>query len=321
MNLNPCLVFALAAALPVIAYLLCVLRRMRAQLALIRDALEDIKGGNLNRRALAGESDSTRQICYDINEIAINSQSRLIRQKQSEQAYKRLMTSLSHDVKTPLASLVGYLEAVESGMVTGAEKDQYLQVAMQKAQHLKNFVEALFEWVKLDAGEQVFHFETCDLNELSRDIVADWIPVFERGGFAYEIDIPETEFSVRVDLNAYTRILNNLFQNAITHSGGDRLIFKIAEDDTRAVITVADNGKGIAAADLPHVFERMYQGDQSRAAKGNGLGLSIAKELVAIQKGSIRVNSPPHAGTIFTVTLGGAGGSGLYTKNVPESDR
>ena len=82
----------------------------------------DIKSGNLNRRVLVRESDMTKQICYDINEIAMSSQSRLIQQKQSEQAYKRLMTSLSHDVKTPLASLVGYLEAVESKMVTGAAR-------------------------------------------------------------------------------------------------------------------------------------------------------------------------------------------------------
>lgn len=86
--------------------------------------------------------------------------------KQSEQAYKRLMTSLSHDVKTPLASLFGYLDAVENGLVAGEEKEAYIHVAVEKACHLKHFVEALFEWVKLDAKEQVFHFELCDFNEL-----------------------------------------------------------------------------------------------------------------------------------------------------------
>lgn len=68
------------------------------------------------------------------------------------------MTSLSHDVKTPLASLVGYLEAIEKGLVTGAERDEYIHVASDKANRLKDFVIALFEWVKLDAGEQIFHF-------------------------------------------------------------------------------------------------------------------------------------------------------------------
>lgn len=118
MDINVYLFIVIALMLLIIMYLLFVLRRVRTQLALIKDALEDIKGGNLNRRILAGENDMTKTICYDINKIAVNSQAQLIRQRQSEQAYKRLMTSLSHDVKTPLASLVGYLEAVENKIVT-----------------------------------------------------------------------------------------------------------------------------------------------------------------------------------------------------------
>lgn len=107
------------------------------------------------------------------------------------------MTSLSHDVKTPLASLVGYLEAIESGLVTGQEKDEYIHVASDKAHRLKDFVTALFEWVKLDAKEQIFHFELLDINELSRNMIADWIPILENAGLNYDIEIPETEYSIR----------------------------------------------------------------------------------------------------------------------------
>ena len=269
MELNLYLLLALLIALLVIGYLLAKLHRVRGQLSLIKDALADIKNGNLNRRVLARESDLTKQICYDINEIAMSSQSRLIQQKQSEQAYKRLMTSLSHDVKTPLASLVGYLEAVESKMVTGADQEEYIRVAMEKAHHLKDFVTALFEWVKLDAGEQIFHFEVCDLNELSRNIMADWVPLLESHDLTYEIEIPETEYMTRVDPTAYTRILNNLLQNILTHSGARQVTLTVTETEQQAKIIVADNGKGISAADLPHIFERMYQCDHSRSAKGN----------------------------------------------------
>lgn len=297
------LLLSLLIALLVISYLLGKLHRVRGQLFLIRDALNDIKAGNLNRRVLVRESDLTKQICYDINEIAMSSQSRLIQQKQSEQAYKRLMTSLSHDVKTPLASLVGYLEAVESKMVTGAEKEEYIRVAMEKAHHLKDFVTALFEWVKLDAGEQIFHFEVCDLNELSRDIMADWVPLLENHDLSYEIEIPETEYMTRVDSTAYTRILNNLLQNILTHSDASKVFLTVTETEQQAKIVVADNGNGIAASDLPHIFERMYQCDHSRSAKGNGLGLSIAKELVSIHKGTITAASVPGNGTTFIIIL------------------
>ena len=303
MDVNLYLLLALLATLLVIAYLLTRLHRVRGQLSLIKDALMDIKSGNLNRRVLVRESDMTKQICYDINEIAMSSQSRLIQQKQSEQAYKRLMTSLSHDVKTPLASLVGYLEAVESKMVTGAEQEEYIRVAAEKAHHLKEFVTVLFEWVKLDAGEQIFHFELCDLNEISRNIMADWVPLLESHDLTYEIEIPETEYMTRVDSTAYTRILNNLLQNILTHSVASQVSLTVTETEQQAKIVVADNGKGISASDLPHIFERMYQCDHSRAAKGNGLGLSIAKELVSVHKGTITAASVPGAGTTFIIML------------------
>lgn len=303
MEISMYLLLALAAALLVIWFLLARLHRIRGQLSLIRDALADMKAGNLNRRVLAQENDLTMQICYDINEIALDSQSRLIRQKQSEQAYKRLMTSLSHDVKTPLASLVGYLEAVESNMVTGAEQEEYIQVAAEKAHHLKAFVSALFEWVKLDAGEQIFHFELCDLNELSRGIMADWVPLLENSGFTYEVYIPEEEYMTRVDPTAYTRILNNLLQNILIHSVASQVSLTVTETEQQAEITVVDNGKGIDAFELPHIFDRMYQCDHSRSTKGNGLGLSIAKELVSVHKGTITAASVPGSGTKFTITL------------------
>ncbi|OAA91368.1 sensor histidine kinase [Clostridium coskatii] len=303
MNMSVYLLFALVFALLIIAYLVSILWRVQTQLTLIKDALEDIKNGNLNRRVLATESDMTRQICYGINEIALSSQSRLIQQKQSEQAYKRLMTGLSHDVKTPLASLVGYLEAIESKIVVGKEKDEYIHVASDKAQHLKHFVENLFEWVKLDSGEQVFHFEIFDLNELSRNIIADWISILENSHFEYEFDIPETEYSMRIDANAYTRILNNLLQNIITHSGGDNMSLRIFENKQQVKIVITDNGKGISSDNLPHIFERMYQCDHSRAAKGNGLGLAITKELLSVHNGTITADSTLGMGTVFTILL------------------
>ncbi|MCC0679156.1 HAMP domain-containing histidine kinase [Clostridioides sp. ES-S-0005-03] len=301
--MNVYLLFAFALALIIIVYLISILWRVRTQLALIKYALEDIKNGNLNRRVLTRKSDITRQICYDINEIAINSQSQLIQQKQSEQAYKQLMISLSHDVKTPLASLVGYLEAIETDIVVGEEKDEYIHVAYNKAQHLKHFVENLFEWVKLDSREQIFHFELFDLNELSRNIIADWVPILEKCHFEYEIDIPETEYAMHIDVNAYTRILNNLLQNIIRHSDGDKVTLRIFENEQQVKIVVEDNGKGISSDNLPHIFERMYQCDHSRSSKGNGLGLAIVKELINVHKGTITANSTIDMGTIFTILL------------------
>lgn len=303
MDINIYLLLGLVLSLLVTIYLIGKLFRVRQQLSFISDALQDLKGGNLNRRVLTQENDMTKQICYDINEIAMNSQIRLIQQKQAEQGYKRLMTSLSHDVKTPLASLVGYLEAIENGLVTGSEKDEYTHVAFEKANRLKDFVATLFEWVKLDAGEQIYHFDVIEINELSRNIIAEWVPILESAGMEYHIDISEGDCFVRADSNAYTRIMNNLLQNVVVHSNATRLTLCISNDEQRIKITVADNGRGISSNELPHIFERMYQCDRSRSAQGNGLGLSIAKELVNAHKGTITATSVPGTETTFTVLL------------------
>lgn len=301
--MNTYLLIAVVLALVIIACLVYKLYHINEQISFIKEVLVDIKSGNLNRRILVQENDITKQICYDINQIAINNQSQLIHQKQSEQAYKRLMTSLSHDVKTPLASLVGYLEAVESQIVIGKEKDEYIHVASEKAQHLKHFVEHLFEWVKLDSGEQIFHFEILDLNELTRDIMTDWILILENSHFEYEVEIPEEEYQVRIDINAYTRIINNLLQNIIVHSEGNKMMLRVLKDQQRIKVIITDNGKGIASDKLPHIFERLYQCDNSRSTKGNGLGLAITKELVNAHKGTITANSILNHGTEFILSF------------------
>lgn len=303
MDINIYLLLGLVIAILLIIILANKLYHIHEQISFIKDVLIDLKAGNLNRRILVRENDITKQICYDINKMAINNQAQLIRQKQSEQAYKRLMTSLSHDVKTPLTSLSGYLEAVENKIVVGEEKDEYIHVAFEKSQYLKQFVENLFAWVKLDSGEQVFHFEQVDLNELTRYILADWILILENNHFAYKVDIPEKECLIRLDVHAYTRIINNLLQNIIVHSEGNRMMLRIMEDPQCVQIIIADNGKGIPSKDLSQIFERLYQCDDSRSVKGNGLGLAITKELIHVHKGTITVNSIPNVKTEFLISF------------------
>lgn len=267
----------------------------------IQKALEDIGAGNLNRRIVTRGPQAIRSIGYGINKIVQQSQQSAIQQKHHEQAYKQLITNLSHDIKTPLASLTGYLEAVENGLVVGQEKEEYLQTAYERAGALRSFVEKLFEWVKLDAGEQKLQIEPLDLCEISRQYVAEWIGPLESSGFSYAIEIPEETWLADLDKNAYKRIVNNLCENVLRHSHGTQFRFCLIPDARQATIRVSDNGTGISADDLPHVFDRLYQCDPSRTAPGNGLGLSITKELVVAMGGTIQVQSFPDHETTFTI--------------------
>ena len=293
------LLLALLATLLVIAYLLTRLHRVRSQLSLIKDALMDIKSGNLNRRVLVRESDMTKQICYDINEIAMSSQSRLIQQKQSEQAYKRLMTSLSHDVRTPLTTLIGYLDAAHKGLVTGKDRDDYIETARRKAHDLKEYIDVLFDWFKLNSNEFALEIQSVEAAELTRNILIDWIPIFEDKQVDYDIDIPEQPVRVRLDMDSYMRIINNLIQNVIAHSHADKIKISLSKKENSMELLLADNGVGIEKEDLKHIFERLYKCDKGRSEKGSGLGLSIVHQLVEKMGGSITVESLPGKGTEF----------------------
>lgn len=220
----------------------------------IQKALEDIGAGNLNRRIVTRGPQAIRSIGYGINKIVQQSQQSAIQQKRHEQAYKQLITNLSHDIKTPLASLTGYLEAVENGLVVGQEKEEYLQTAYERAGALRSFVEKLFEWVKLDAGEQKLQIEPLDLCEISRQYMAEWIGPLESSGFSYTIEIPEETWLADLDKNAYKRIVNNLCENVLRHSHGTQFRFCLIPDARQATIRVSDNGTGISADDLPHVL-------------------------------------------------------------------
>ena len=129
----------------------------------------------------------------------------------------------------------------------------------------------------------------------------EWIGPLESSGFSYTIEIPEETWLADLDKNAYKRIVNNLCENVLRHSHGTQFRFCLVPDARQAMIRISDNGTGISADDLPHVFDRLYQCDPSRTTPGNGLGLSITKELVVAMGGAIQVQSSPDHETTFTI--------------------
>lgn len=211
------------------------------------------------------------------------------------------MTSLSHDVRTPLTTLIGYLDAAHKGIVTGKDKDEYVEIARRKAHDLKEYIDVLFDWFKLNSDEFVLLIDPVEAVELTRNILIDWIPIFEDKQIDYSIDIPEQPFRVRLDPDAYMRVLNNLIQNVIVHSHADKINISLSNQDGNMKIVVADNGVGIEKDDLKHIFERLYKCDKGRSEKGSGLGLSIVHQLVEKMNGTITAESTPGNGTMFAL--------------------
>jgi len=142
-----------------------------------------------------------------------------------------------------------------------------------------------------------------EITEQTRNILIDWIPIFEDKQIEYVIEIPERPFRVKLDLDGYARILNNLIQNVISHSQADKIEFTLLQQDRNVKIILSDNGIGIDKEDLKHIFERLYKCDKGRSEKGSGLGLSIAHQLATKMGGRITAESTPGKGTVFTVLI------------------
>ena len=270
-------------------------------LFLFRLRLPLFKAGNGNRRILSATDEFTASIAYEVNDIVSSYEKELSSFRQAEEVNKQLMTSLSHDVRTPLTTLIGYLDAAHKGIVTGKDKDEYVEIARRKAHDLKEYIDVLFDWFKLNSDEFVLLIDPVEAVELTRNILIDWIPIFEDKQIDYSIDIPEQPFRVRLDPDAYMRVLNNLIQNVIVHSHADKINISLSNQDGNMKIVVADNGVGIEKDDLKHIFERLYKCDKGRSEKGSGLGLSIVHQLVEKMNGTITAESTPGNGTMFAL--------------------
>ena len=293
----------LSVVIAVLAVLTSIflVRRVKKQITEMTDALVDVKNGNGNRRILSATNELTAPLAYEINEIVVSYESRLSIVRQTEETNRQLMTSLSHDVRTPLTTLIGYLDAAHKGLVTGKDRDDYIETARRKAHDLKEYIDVLFDWFKLNSNEFALEIHPIEAAELTRNILIDWIPIFEDKQVDYDIDIPEQPVRVRLDTDSYMRIINNLIQNVIAHSHADKIKIALSKQENNMRLLLADNGVGIEKEDLKHIFERLYKCDKGRSEKGSGLGLSIVHQLVEKMGGNITVESLPGKGTEFTL--------------------
>ena len=273
--------------------------RVKKQISEITDALVDVKNGNGNRRILSATNELTAPIVFEINEIMVAYENRLSSVRHTEEANRRLMTSLSHDVRTPLTTLIGYLDAVNKGIAKGKERDEYFETARRKAHDLKEYIDVLFDWFKLNSNEFAMEINEIEATELTRNILIDWIPIFEDKQIDYNIDIPEQPLRVKLDIDGYMRILTNLIQNIIAHSHADKIEISLSKQGNSMRILLKDNGIGIEKEDLKHIFERLYKCDKGRSEKGSGLGLSITRQLVEKMNGTITADSVKGKGTEF----------------------
>ncbi len=241
---------------------------------------------------------------------------RMVRQiaqlRQADSARRDMVANISHDLRTPLTSLQGYLETVlmKGGDLAPERREHYIELALKHCQRLGQLTEELFELAKLESDRPPMHIESFSLEELAQDVVQKFRLEAEKRGITLDMQIPGDASAVAGDIALIERVLENLIENALRYTpAGGRICVSLIHGDGQVAAQITDTGRGIEHAELPHIFERFYRVEKARgdAAEGAGLGLAIVRRILQLHDSAIEVESEPGVGTSFRFALPASG--------------
>ncbi|HVY78953.1 MAG TPA: HAMP domain-containing sensor histidine kinase [Solirubrobacterales bacterium] len=223
--------------------------------------------------------------------------------RQIEDARRQMVAAVSHDLRTPLASLRLLVEAIDDGVATGETRERYLGEMRTHVETLTALIDDLFELSRIEAGEISWTMERIELGRLIDETVAAMRTSAEARGVSLAVELPVGEVAARANPEKLQRVLLNLIQNAIRHTPADGSVTVRARAAAGGVeVEVSDDGEGIAAAERERVFEAFYRGDAARSEDGAGLGLAISRAIVEAHGGRIWL-APAPTGTSIHFTL------------------
>ncbi len=253
--------------------------------------------------------DEIGQLGESFNQMADTIVANMEDLKRTDKLRRELIANVSHDLRSPLASIQGYLETIlmKEASLPQEKRKQFLELILNDTQMLNKLVHELFELSKLEAEETKPSVEPFPIAELIQDVVMKFQDQAEKANLSLSSTLPSNLPMVSADIAMIERALSNLIDNAIHYTPAGGEINVILTRDTGWIqVAVEDNGPGIPEEDLPFIFERFYRGEKSRTSKSGstGLGLAIAKKIVDLHDGTLSVNSTLGEGSTFTFKLG-----------------
>jgi signal transduction histidine kinase len=284
---------------------------LSSRIGRVRAGTERIAGGQLSSEVSVEGHDEVAGLAEDFNRMARALERAAEREREMERARRDLVAAVSHDLRTPLASTRALIEALADGVATNPQTERrYLSSASRELEHLSRLVDDLFELARIDAGLLQLTLEEASLHDMISDTISSFQPQAEQKGVHLAGEISGDVDPVLANPPRLQRVLHNLVSNALRHTPPDGAVtLRATPAGEEARVEVADTGEGIAADDLPHVFERSFRGKQSRTrperddAPNTGLGLVIARGLVEAHGGIMEVESAPGRGSRFFFTL------------------
>ena len=265
----------------------------------ISEAVQNISEGDLNTVIDVIGDDEFSSMAANLNHMAADIKKLMEKERESERTKNELITNVAHDLRTPLTSIIGYLELL------AGNQHKYIEIAYGKSRRLQKLIEDLFGFTKLNCGKIAMHVGQIDIVKLLGQLVEEAYPNFVEKGLSYDLQSNVPAKIINADGNLLARLFDNLIGNAIKYGAdGKRVLVKIHAEGETVTVSVTNYGYVIPADELPLIFNKFYRVEQSRSSStgGTGLGLAIAKEIVDMHGGTISVASDLN-GTVFTVKL------------------
>lgn len=301
-NENSFLALILSVIIFIAVFIIITNKKMR-YIEEIAQGVRIISNGDLSYRINERGKDEIKFLAQDINNMAKEIKDRIEAERKAEKTKAELITNVSHDLRTPLTSVMGYIGLIKEGKYENEEAmKEYLNIAFNKANQLKVLIEDLFEYTKLNNDGITLEKTKLNIIEFLSQIIEEYIPVFEENNLSLEKKFLDDKVMVEIDPIKMVRVFENLFSNAIKYSvkPGDVKISQYIEGNY-CTISIKNKGEYIPKEKVERLFDRFYRVDEARNSniKGSGLGLAISKNIVDLHKGMIFAKSNENEITFF----------------------
>ncbi|ACD53444.1 histidine kinase [Clostridium botulinum] len=237
--------------------------------------------------------DELSELCQSINDMSLELRKKIDNEKIIEKNKNELITSVSHDLRTPLTSIIGYVDLLKKNEFNDKEKfDNYIEVIDERTKSLNRLINELFEYTKLTSHDIKLNYSRLEIVSLIEQMVGEYTPIFNKENLEVVKDITDKDIFINADIEKIVRVLENILTNAIKYSvKNSKVLIKLFEENDYVVVSVLNKAKDITENDLKNIFERFYKVDKSRKEQDStGLGLSIVKRIVELHNGEIDVN-------------------------------
>ncbi len=272
------------------------------------DVVRDFEKGKLNERIPASGDDELGTLANSFNHMADTIVANMDELKRTDQLRRELVANVSHDLRSPMASIKGYLETIliKEDSIQPEDRRKYLNSVLNISTMLEQLIEQLFELSKLDARQTQPQLEPFSIPDLVQDVVMKFTPLAEKAEIYLTADFPDTLPQAYADIGLIERALSNLIENAIRYTPkSGSVVVRIINNFPQIRLQVADTGCGIQEEELPLIFDRFYRVEKSRARAtgGAGLGLAITQKILEVHQSKINVESKVNVGTTFSFSL------------------